>query len=171
MKYLHQQDLVHRDLKPLTILLDSHNNTPVGTLASAPEGVPQQRWHSKFHCAGGSSARILRRKGRRLFLRNCALGDADGQSSIAGLQLQPDHRFRRALELAAAAPEEEQTPREAITQFWSKDPAELPAFTKIAPSFRQSEVEFEPCEKIDWHNLSENYCQMEFQRDIPSTFL
>jgi serine/threonine protein kinase len=30
MEYLHQQDIVHRDLKTLNILLDSHSNAYVG---------------------------------------------------------------------------------------------------------------------------------------------
>jgi hypothetical protein len=44
------------------------------------------------------------------------------------------------------------------THCWNKDPAEAPAFAEIAREFRQGEVELEPCEKIDWQNLNENYC-------------
>jgi hypothetical protein len=54
-------------------------------------------------------------------------------------------------------PEKSRPLGKLITQCWNKDPAERPAFPEITRKFRQGEVEFEPCEKIDWHNLSENY--------------
>jgi hypothetical protein len=37
-------------------------------------------------------------------------------------------------------------------------PSRSPAFAEVARSFCQGEVEFGPCEKIDWHNLSKNDC-------------
>jgi serine/threonine protein kinase len=33
MEYIRQQDIVHRDLKTLNILLDSHNNAYIGDFA------------------------------------------------------------------------------------------------------------------------------------------
>jgi hypothetical protein len=55
-------------------------------------------------------------------------------------------------------PEKSKPLGKLITQCWSKDPAERPAFAELTRKFRQGEVEIEPCDKIDWHNLSENYC-------------
>jgi serine/threonine protein kinase len=36
MEYLHQQDIVHRDLRTPTILLNSHNNPHVGNFSVSP---------------------------------------------------------------------------------------------------------------------------------------
>jgi hypothetical protein len=49
-------------------------------------------------------------------------------------------------------------PGKLITQCWSKDPAERPAFAEITRKFHQDEVEFEPCERINWDTLNKNHC-------------
>jgi hypothetical protein len=55
-------------------------------------------------------------------------------------------------------PEKSKPLGKLIAQYWSKNPAERPAFAEITRKFRQGKFEFEPCGKIDGHNLSEDYC-------------
>jgi hypothetical protein len=79
-----------------------------------------------------------------------------GKVPFQGFNSNQINRVGRALELAAA--EKSKLVGKLITQYWSKDPAEPPAFTDITRRFRQGEVEFDLCEKVDWHHLGENYC-------------
>lgn len=160
MAYLHEQNIVHRDLKTLNILLDSYNNACVADFGLSGRFKDDKELIGNAGTPNYTAPEILARIHYGPKVDVYSYGMVLWEMLLRRVpfnDLQSDQIYDHVVTCNWRLPIPQETPeglKKLITQCWSKNPKERPTFPQIVEMFEKGQISFIGAEKLDFTLIS-----------------
>ena len=165
MEYLHKQQIVHRDLKTLNILLDEYNNAYVADFGLSGSIKDKRKLSGGAGTTNYAAPEILARvhydSQVDVYSYSILLWEMY-HKTVPFSDLQPVDIYEHVVRNDWRLPINQECPKglkKLITQAWSKNPKDRPTFSQIVELFRSNQINFSQTGHIDCQKIeNDKHC-------------